>query len=126
MLDFINLSSGHKFPYSAAVKAGGFIFVSPQGGRMNHDTNEKMTTIEGQAERCLIGVEKVLKEAGASLEDVVMLNVLLTTHENSAGVGDVCKKLFPNGIPARTTLVTQLPHPEMLSMIGCTAYKVSP
>jgi 2-iminobutanoate/2-iminopropanoate deaminase len=125
MLDFINLSSGHKFPYSAAVKAGGFIFVSPQGGRMNHDTNEKMTTIEDQAERCLVGVEKVLQEAGASLEDVVMLNVLITTHENSGGVGEVCQQLFPKGIPARTTLVTPLPHPEMLSMIGCVAYKPS-
>jgi enamine deaminase RidA (YjgF/YER057c/UK114 family) len=124
MFEFINLSSGPQRPYSAAVRAGDFIFVSPQGGRMNHETNEKMTTIEGQAERCLVaGVEKVLKEAGASLEDVVMLNVLITTHENSAGVGEVCKELFPKGIPARNTIVTPLPHPEMLSMIGCIAYR---
>lgn len=59
MLEYIIAPSGPARPYSAVVKAGDYIFVSPQDGRMNHQTNEKVTTVAGQTERCLMGVENV-------------------------------------------------------------------
>ena len=122
MLEFISPPHGPQRPFSAAVKAGGSIFVSPQGGRMNHQTNEKVTTIEGQTERCLMGVEQVLKASGASMEDVVTLNVLITTQENTNGLNEPIKNAFPDGLPARTVVCTPLFHPDMLVMIGAVAY----
>jgi 2-iminobutanoate/2-iminopropanoate deaminase len=122
MLEFISAPSGPARPYSAAVKAGDFIFVSPQGGRMNHQTNEKMTTVTGQTERCLMGVENVLKAAGASLRDIVTLNILITKQEHQDGLNEPIMHLFPEGLPARTVVCTALPHAEMLVMIGAVAY----
>jgi enamine deaminase RidA (YjgF/YER057c/UK114 family) len=123
MLEYISTPHGPQRPYSAAVKAGGFIFVSPQGGRMNHQTNEKVTTIEGQTERCLMGVEQVLKAAGASMKDVVTLNVLITKQENTNGLNEPIKRAFPGGLPARTVVCMPLFHPDMLVMIGAVAYQ---
>lgn len=121
MLEYIAAPHGPQRPYSAAVKAGNFIFVSPQGGRMNHQTNEKMTTVKAQAERCLLGVSQVLEVAGASMKDVASLNVMVTSHENLDGLNEAIKDCFPGGLPARTTFCGQLPHPEMLVMIGAIA-----
>lgn len=123
MLEFISAPSGPTRPYSAAVRAGDFIFVSPQGGRMNHQTNEKVTTIAGQTERCLMGVEQVMKAAKASMKDVVTLNILVTAQENSDGLNEPIKRFFPDGLPARTVICTALPHPDMLVMIGAVAYQ---
>ena len=122
MLEYIKNPTGPERPYSAAVRAGDFIYVSPQGGRMNHQTNEKVTTVEGQTERCLNGVEQVLEAAGASLKDVVMLNVLITKAENTNGLNEPVKRRFPGGLPARTVSCTELFHPDMLVMIGAVAY----
>jgi enamine deaminase RidA (YjgF/YER057c/UK114 family) len=123
MPEYISAPHGPQRPFSAAVKAGGFIFVSPQGGRMNHQTNEKVTTIEGQTERCLMGVEQVLQAAGASMKDVVTLNVLITSQENTNGLNEPIQRAFPGGLPARTVVCTTLFHPDMLVMIGAIAYK---
>lgn len=121
MIDYIAAPHGPKRPYSAAAKAGNFIFVSPQGGRMNHQTNEKMTTVKAQGERCLMGVEDVLKAAGASMTDVVSLNIMVTSHDNLEGLNEAIQARFPGGLPARTTFCGPLPHPEMLVMIGAIA-----
>jgi 2-iminobutanoate/2-iminopropanoate deaminase len=122
MLEFISAPSGPERPYSAAVRAGDFIFVSPQGGRMNHQTNEKVTTTAGQTERCLMGVEQVLKAAGAGMDDVVMLNILITDTKNTEGLNEPIKRAFPGGLPARTVIGTELFHPDMLVMVGAVAY----
>jgi enamine deaminase RidA (YjgF/YER057c/UK114 family) len=122
MLTFISAPSGPERPYSAAVRAGDFIFVSPQGGRMNHQTNEKVTTVAGQTERCLKGVEQVLKAAGAGMKDVVMLNILITDTKNTDGLNGPIKGAFPGGLPARTVVGTELFHPDMLVMVGAVAY----
>jgi 2-iminobutanoate/2-iminopropanoate deaminase len=122
MLEFINMPSGPQRPYSAAVKAGGFIFISPQGGRMNHQTDEKVTTTEGQTERCLMGVEQVLKAAGASMSDVVTLNILITSQKYADSLNEPIKRAFPGGLPARTVVCTELYHPDMLVMVGAVAY----
>ena len=123
MIEFIAAPHGPQRPYSAAVKAGGFIFVSPQGGRMNHQTNEKMITVKAQAERCLMGVSQVLEAAGVSMKDVVSLNVMVTSHENIEGLNEAIKEFFPKALPARTTFCGPLPHPEMLVMIGAIAFQ---
>ncbi len=122
MIEYIAAPHGPQRPYSAAVKAGNFIFVSPQGGRMNHQTNEKMTTVKDQAERCLMGVEDVLKAAGASMKDVVSLNVMVVSHDDLEGLNEAVKDKFPDGLPARNTFCGPLPHPEMLTMIGAIAW----
>jgi len=122
VLEFIKAPTGPQRPYSAAVRAGDFIFVSPQGGRMNHQTNEKITTVAGQTEHCLTGVESVLKAAGVSMADVVTLNILVTKQEGSDGLNEPIRRAFPGGLPGRTVVCTELYHPEMLVMIGAIAY----
>ncbi len=64
---------------------------------MNHQTNEKVTTTEGQTERCLMGVKQVLEAAGASMEDVVTLNILITDQKNTDSLNEPVKRAFPGG-----------------------------
>jgi len=88
-------------PYSQAVLAGDFIFVSGQLG-MNPETGEfaGAGAVE-QAERAILNIETILKEAGLGLPDVVKTTVLLADINDFAGVNEVYAKHFPSDFPAR-------------------------
>lgn len=57
-------------PYSQAVVAGGFVFVSGTAG-INPATGWAPLGIEAQAEQALLNMAAVLAAAGASMADVV-------------------------------------------------------
>lgn len=88
-------------PYSQAVRAGDFIFVSGQLG-MNPETGEfaGAGAVE-QAERAILNIGAILKEAGLGLPDVVKTTVLLADINDFAGVNEVYAKHFPSDFPAR-------------------------
>lgn len=97
-------------PYSQAVVSGEHVFVSgqtpidPATGRL----------VEGdvgtQAQRCFDNLRAVLAAAGLTLEDVVKVNVYLTTMDDFAAVNAVYARQFDEPFPARTTVaVAALP-----------------
>jgi 2-iminobutanoate/2-iminopropanoate deaminase len=120
--EIINAAKAGALPYSPAVRAGDFIFVSGQVGHL-HENGTEVAGIEAQTMQCLHKLKVVLEQAGASLGDVVKATVFLGNQADFAAMNEVYKGYFPTDPPARSTLVVGFPIPKMLVEIECIAYK---
>jgi 2-iminobutanoate/2-iminopropanoate deaminase len=72
----ITVPNAPKLPFSRAMKAGGYIFVSGQVGFMDTQ-GKKVKEIEAQTKLCLENVKRVLAKAGVYMEDEVKVTVFL-------------------------------------------------
>ena len=97
-------------PYSQAVKAGGFLFVSGQIP-INPETGDLMiASIEEQANQVILNLKSICEAAGSGLEDIVKLTIYLTDLENFAKVNEAMLEYFPEPYPARATVeISALP-----------------
>jgi 2-iminobutanoate/2-iminopropanoate deaminase len=91
-------------PYSQAIKANGFIFVS---GQIPFDPATQQL-IEGdvaaQAERVLQNLSAILTAAGSSLAKVVKTSVFLKSMSDFAAMNQVYARYFTAEPPARSTV----------------------
>jgi 2-iminobutanoate/2-iminopropanoate deaminase len=92
-----------KGPYSQGRVAGGLLFVA---GQAPFDAKGTMvgTTIAEQTRATLENVRAIVEAAGATLADVVKVNVYLTDLSNFAAMNEVYSSFFPQPYPARTTV----------------------
>ena len=118
----IIMPNTENLPFSSAVRAGDFIFASGTVGVKDAQGNP-VEGIEAQTRQCLENIKRVLETAGASLSDVVKVQVFLTQAENWPRMNEMNTEYFPKDRPARTALITNLIRPEMLVEIECIAYK---
>lgn len=88
-------------PYSQAVELGGFVFVSGQGP-LDLAGNVVGAAIEEQAALTLDNVERILRAAGCSTDDVVKVNVILADIRDFAKFNAVYRTYFREPMPART------------------------
>ena len=97
-------------PYSQAVKAGGFLFVSGQIP-INPETGDLMTSsVEEQANQVILNLKSICEAAGSGLEDIVKLTIYLTDLGNFAKVNEAMLEYFPEPYPARATVeISALP-----------------
>ncbi|MCX6013589.1 MAG: RidA family protein [Chloroflexi bacterium] len=117
----INMPGTSQHPFSSAVRAGDFIFLSGQGGAFD-DKKSELKTIEAQTKQCLENMEKVLEFAGSSLNDVVKVTIFLNDSANFKKMNDVYRKYFSENMPARSTAITGLAVPGMMIEMECIAY----
>ncbi|MGX7024651.1 RidA family protein [Vagococcus hydrophili] len=97
-------------PYSHAVDAGNTIFFSGQVAKNAPDYQEVTGSIEEQTKQCFKNLEQVLKSANVTFDDVVKVNVYLTTMKNFQGMNAVYETIFSAPYPARTCVaVKELP-----------------
>jgi len=94
-------------PYSHAVVANGFVFVSGQG-RVNPETGNMPDAFADQVRQTLENVRTILEAAGSSPEDVVKVNAYVTDLARFAEFNDVYKVFSRHEPPARTTVATAL------------------
>ncbi len=91
-------------PYSQAIKANGFVFVS---GQVAFDPATGQI-VEGdvtvQAERVLLNLSAILKAAGSGLEKAVRCGVFLKNMNDFAAMNQVYGKFFTAPYPARSTV----------------------
>ena len=90
-------------PYSQAVKANGFVFLS---GALGLDAKGNMTAtdVAGQTEQVMANLGHVLKAAGSGFDDVVKTTILLADMNDFATVNGIYAKYFKAGsYPARAT-----------------------
>ena len=96
-----------------AVKANGFVFTTGNIG-YDPDTGELPPEIERQTFFTLQTLHRVLEDAGASLQNVVKVNVYMTEIEDefeqmNAAYDDYFKSQGVTQPPARTTIGARLP-----------------
>lgn len=110
-------------PYSHAVKAGGFIYVSGQAS-LDPATNQFVVgTVADETRRTIKNIQAILKAAGASLQDVVKCSVFLSDIRDFAEMNTVYDEFFGAAKPARTTVQATLPGKGIKVEIDCVAYK---
>src|ERR687886_1003098 len=94
-------------PYSHAVVANGFVFVSGQGP-VDPETGAMPDAFKDQVRQTLKNVQTILEAAGSSLEDVVKVNAYVTDLTRFAEFNEVYKEFFQHDPPARTTVAASL------------------
>jgi 2-iminobutanoate/2-iminopropanoate deaminase len=97
-------------PYSQAVKAGGFVFVSGQIP-LHHASGELVAGgIEEETHRVMKNIEAVLQEAGVGFEQVVKATLFIRNMNDFAKINLVYGSYFTTNFPARETVeVSRLP-----------------
>jgi 2-iminobutanoate/2-iminopropanoate deaminase len=91
-------------PYSQAVRANGFVFVSGQIA-LDPRTQELVSgEITAQTERVLENVKGILQAAGSSLDKVVRTTVFLADMGEFASMNQVYARYFNQNFPARSTV----------------------
>jgi 2-iminobutanoate/2-iminopropanoate deaminase len=107
-------------PYSQAVRANGFLFVSGQPG-VNPDTGEAAgPTFAEQARQAFKNLDQVLKAGGSSMDRVVNTTVLIVNITDFGFVNELYTEYFSASPPARMTMNVPLPK-GLLFSIGCVA-----
>jgi 2-iminobutanoate/2-iminopropanoate deaminase len=107
--------------FSQAVKVGSTVYVSGIVG-IDPKTNELAgSTIQEQTRQAIINCESILRAAGATLEDVVDVLVLLARPTDFAGLNEEYAKFFPTDPPARAVAKLGVEVPNVLVSIKMTA-----
>ncbi len=108
-------------PYSQAVIANGFAFLSGQIPLDPATGHLIEGDISAQTERVLENLKGVLEAAGASLESVVKTTVFLKHMDEFAQMNAVYTRYFPTNAPARSTVeAARLPR-DVRVEIDCIA-----
>ena len=109
-------------PYSPALIAGDYVFVSGQGA-LDPVTHEVLgETVAEQTRATLDNVKALLEAAGTSLADVVRVNAYLSSIDTFAEYNAVYEAVFRDEPrPTRTTVGAAL-GPGLLVEIDCIAY----
>lgn len=111
-----------KNPYSPAVKAGGFIFVSGQIPMDSASSEMSYGDIRHEARITLGNIQRILEGSGATLANVVKVNVYLANEEDFALMNEIYIEFFGKDRPARTTIGCRFANPTMKVEIDCIAY----
>jgi enamine deaminase RidA (YjgF/YER057c/UK114 family) len=120
------ISSGSTFErdigYSRAVVQDDWIFVSGTTG-FDYSTMTLADGVMAQAEQCMKNIEAALREAQASLEDVVRVHYILPDAAEFKECWPVLRKYFGEVRPAATMICAGLAEPRMRIEIEVTALR---
>jgi len=123
------ISSGAAFEdrvgYSRAVRVGDRVWVSGTAPIMPGDADPPDGAYD-QAKVCLAIVERALREAGASLDDVVRTRIYVTDPSLIGEVGRAHREAFGTARPATTGIVAQLLDPRWLVELEAEAVILEP
>jgi 2-iminobutanoate/2-iminopropanoate deaminase len=103
-------------PYSQAVLAGPFLFISglagcdPATGRLAGET------FEAQARQAFANLTAVLEAAGSDLSQVVKMTIYLVDPDALTMLDQFYAEHFPTNPPARSAPIVQLPHGVLISI----------
>jgi 2-iminobutanoate/2-iminopropanoate deaminase len=119
MRDVIATSDGPQAigPYSQAIRANGFVFVSGQVAIDPANQQVIAGDVSAQTERVLQNLTGILKAAGTGLDKVVRSTVFLKSMGDFAAMNEVYAKHFTSAPPARSTVeVSRLPKDVLVEI----------
>ena len=104
-------------PYSQAIRANGFVFVSGQIPTDPATQQIVQGDTAAQTERVLTNLYAILKAAGSGLEKVVRSTVYLKNMSDFAAMNEVYGRHFTSTPPARATVeVSRLPKDVLVEI----------
>ena len=109
-------------PYSQAIRAGGFVFVSGQLALQPGAKELSGGSIEEQTEQVFANLRAILEAAGTSLERLVKTTVFLQNLDDFQGMNSVYAKHVGDVPPARSTFeVAKLPSGALVEIEAIAA-----
>lgn len=103
-------------PYSQAIQAGEFLYVSGQIG-INPETGDVAEGIEAQTKQVMENLKAILAEANTSFADVIKFTIYIQSMDNFATVNDIYGGYLQKPYPARATVeVSRLPKDMLVEM----------
>jgi len=104
-------------PYSQAIRANGFLFVSGQVG-FDPQTGEFVgNDVNSQTERVLENLKAILEAAGVTLNHVVKTTVFLKDMNDFPAMNATYAKYFSAAPPARSTVqAARLPKDALVEI----------
>lgn len=118
------ISSGSTFEkeigYSRAVVDGEWVFVSGTTG-FDYATMTIADDVVDQTDQCFKNIAAALREAGASLSDVVRVHYILPRGEDFPACWPVLRRYFGDVRPAATMISAGLADPRMKIEVEVTA-----
>ena len=104
-------------PYSQAIAAGGFVFVSGQVALEPGGSELKGKTVQEQTEQVFANLRAILEAAGSSLDKVVKTTVFLQDFGDFAAMNEVYATHIGATPPARATVeVAALPSGALVEI----------
>lgn len=104
-------------PYSQAIKAGGFVFVSGQLSLKPDHTEITGGTIQEQTEQIFANLGAILEAAGTGLDHLVKTTVFLQDLDDFQGMNEVYARHVGERPPARSTVeVARLPSGALVEI----------
>lgn len=121
MFDVINAGAKSSLPFSPAIVAGDFVFVSGQAS-VDAETGEIITdTFAGEMRRSFGHLEAILKAAGCTLGQVVSIRAYVENPDDLAEYNRIYREIFSSPYPTRTTITQVLG--KLKFEVDCVAYK---
>jgi 2-iminobutanoate/2-iminopropanoate deaminase len=96
-------------PYSQAIVAGGFVFVSGQVGMRPGETKVVSDSVEEQTEQAFANLQAILAAAGSGLDRLVKTTVYLASLGDFGAMNEVYRRHVSDPPPARATVGAELP-----------------
>ena len=93
-------------PYSQAIAANGFLFISGQLG-VTPSGEFAGADVKSQAQRSLQNLQAILSEAGLGFENVVKTTIFLADIADFAAVNEIYAEFFKEPYPARSTVAVK-------------------
>jgi 2-iminobutanoate/2-iminopropanoate deaminase len=104
-------------PYSQAIKANGFVFVSGQLALKPGHQELSGGAIAEQTEQVFANLRAILEEAGSGLDRLIKTTVFLQHLDDFAGMNEVYSKHVGETPPARSTVeVAKLPSGALVEI----------
>ncbi len=104
-------------PYSQAVRAGDFMFLSAQLPLDPTTGTLVRSGVRAQTRRTIENIRAVMEGAGASLAHIVRTTLFVKNLDDFSQINDVYAEFFPGDKPARSTVeVAKLPKDAALAM----------
>ena len=110
------------YPYSPGTRGGGMVYTAGQVAWGPDGNIVGVGDIDAQTRQTLSNVEAVLREGGATWDDVLKCNVYLKDMRDFQRMNAIFAEIFPDDPPARTTVQTPMAEETMLIEIEAVAW----
>jgi enamine deaminase RidA (YjgF/YER057c/UK114 family) len=117
---YSGFASEERAGYARAVVVDDWVFVSGTTG-FDPETKVFPDDIESQCENCFRNIENALKQAGASLADLVRVQIFIANEGEFEKIVPIIRKHCYAARPANTTVYAKLVMPQMLVEVEATA-----